>query len=545
MAVPCGDQRDYDFAKHFDIPIKNIFRNVSIKEEAFTDKGTAVIDHSDFLTGLSYKEAMKTVIHQLEKQGSGEGTINYRLRDAIFSRQRYWGEPIPVYYKNKLPQPLELKHLPLNLPEVEKYLPTPEGAPPLGNAESWAWDTQEEKVVDNKLIDNKTIFPLELNTMPGWAGSSWYFYRYMDAQNTENFVGKDAVNYWKEVDLYLGGSEHATGHLLYSRFWQKFLFDLNLLPVEEYAKKLINQGMILGTSAFIYRKPGTQTYISKDKLEDVEQFEPIRVDVNLVNSADELDLKGVRKWQPQFEKADFKLSNGVFKVGREVEKMSKSKYNVVNPDEICEQYGADTLRMYEMFLGPIEQAKPWNTAGISGVHNFLKKYWRLFFNDDELVVNDQEPSKQELKILNETIKKITIDIENFSFNTCISALMICVNELTSLKTHSKSILSPLTLLLSPFAPHLASEVWSVLGNESTLDYVDFPIANEAYLVEDTKTYPVSFNGKMRFTLELSLDLDNVAIQEAVLQDSRSAEYLGGKTPKKWIIVPNKIINIVF
>ena len=544
MAVPCGDQRDYDFAKHFDIPIKNIFRNVSIKEEAFTDKGTAVIDHSDFLTGLSYKEAMKTVIHQLEKQGSGEGTINYRLRDAIFSRQRYWGEPIPVYYKNKLPQPLELKHLPLNLPEVEKYLPTPEGAPPLGNAESWAWDTQEEKVVDNKLIDNKTIFPLELNTMPGWAGSSWYFYRYMDSQNTENFVGQDAVNYWKEVDLYLGGSEHATGHLLYSRFWQKFLFDLNLLPVEEYAKKLINQGMILGTSAFIYRKTGTQTYISKDKLEDVEQFEPIRVDVNLVNSADELDLTGVRKWQPQFEKADFKLSNGVFKVGREVEKMSKSKYNVVNPDEICEQYGADTLRMYEMFLGPIEQAKPWNTAGISGVHNFLKKYWRLFFNDDELVVNHQEPSKQELKILHETIKKITIDIENFSFNTCISALMICVNELTSLKTHSKSILSPLTLLLSPFAPHLASEVWSVLGNESTIDYVDFPIANEAYLVEDTKTYPVSFNGKMRFTLELSLDLDNVAIQEAVLQDSRSAEYLGGKTPKKWIIVPNKIINIV-
>ena len=544
MAVPCGDQRDYDFAKHFDIPIKNIFRNVSIKEEAFTDKGTAVIDHSDFLTGLSYKEAMKTVIHQLEKQGSGEETINYRLRDAIFSRQRYWGEPIPVYYKNKLPQPLELKHLPLNLPEVEKYLPTPEGAPPLGNAESWAWDTQEEKVVDNKLIDNKTIFPLELNTMPGWAGSSWYFYRYMDSQNTENFVGQDAVNYWKEVDLYLGGSEHATGHLLYSRFWQKFLFDLNLLPVEEYAKKLINQGMILGTSAFIYRKTGTQTYISKDKLEDVEQFEPIRVDVNLVNSADELDLTGVRKWQPQFEKADFKLSNGVFKVGREVEKMSKSKYNVVNPDEICEQYGADTLRMYEMFLGPIEQAKPWNTAGISGVHNFLKKYWRLFFNDDELVVNHQEPSKQELKILHETIKKITIDIENFSFNTCISALMICVNELTSLKTHSKSILSPLTLLLSPFAPHLASEVWSVLGNESTIDYVDFPIANEAYLVEDTKTYPVSFNGKMRFTLELSLDLDNVAIQEAVLQDSRSAEYLGGKTPKKWIIVPNKIINIV-
>jgi leucyl-tRNA synthetase len=344
--------------------------------------------------------------------------------------------------------------------------------------------------------------------------------------------------------LYLGGSEHATGHLLYSRFWQKFLYDLGLLPVEEYAKKLINQGMILGTSAFIYRKPGTQTYVSKDQVTDVSLWEPIRVDVNLVNSADELDVAAVRKWQLQFENANFEQTKGVFKVGREVEKMSKSKYNVVNPDEICEQYGADTLRMYEMFLGPIEQAKPWNTAGISGVHNFLKKYWRLFYNEEEWVVNDQEPSKQELKILHETIKKITQDIENFSFNTCVSALMICVNELTSLKTHSTSILSPLTLLLSPFAPHLASEIWSALGNESTLDYVDFPIANEAYLVEDTKTYPVSFNGKMRFTLELSLALDNAAIQQAVLEDSRTAEYLEGKTPKKWIIVPNKIINIV-
>ena len=544
MAVPCGDQRDYDFAKHFDLPIKNIFKNVSIEKEAFTDKGTAVIDHSDFLSGLPYKEAMKKVIDALEKQGCGEGTINYRLRDAIFSRQRYWGEPIPVYYKNKLPQPLALKHLPLNLPEVEKYLPTPEGAPPLGNAKNWAWDTQNEQVVDNSRIDHQTVFPLELNTMPGWAGSSWYFYRYMDAKNTEAFVGKSAVDYWQEVDLYLGGSEHATGHLLYSRFWQKFLYDLGLLPVEEYAKKLINQGMILGTSAFIYRKPGTQTYVSKDQVTDVSLWEPIRVDVNLVNSADELDVAAVRKWQPQFENANFEQTKGVFKVGREVEKMSKSKYNVVNPDEICEQYGADTLRMYEIFLGPIEQAKPWNTSGISGVHNFLKKYWRLFYNEEEWVVNNQEPSKQELKILHETVKKITQDIENFSFNTCVSALMICVNELTSLKTHSTSILSPLTLLLSPFAPHLASEIWSALGNESTLDYVDFPIANEAYFIEDTKTYPVSFNGKMRFTLELSLALDNAAIQQAVLEDSRTAEYLEGKTPKKWIIVPNKIINIV-
>ena len=545
MAVPCGDQRDYDFAKHFDLPIKNIFSGVSIEKEAFTDKGTTVIDHSDFLTGLSYEEAMKTVIKALEDQGSGEGTINYRLRDAIFSRQRYWGETIPMYYQEGLPQPLDLKHLPLTLPEVEKYLPTPEGAPPLGNAETWAWDTQKEQVVANVLIDHKTVFPLELNTMPGWAGSSWYFYRYMDATNTNSFVGKEAAAYWKEVDLYLGGSEHATGHLLYSRFWQKFLFDLDLLPVEEYAKKLINQGMILGTSAFVYRKSGTQTYLSKELIQEADQTEPIRVDVGFVNSADELDIEGVRRWQPQFEKATFKLHNGVYKVGREVEKMSKSKYNVVNPDAICEQYGADTLRMYEMFLGPIEQAKPWNTAGISGVHNFLKKYWRLFYDGEQSVVHNEEPSKEELKILHETIKKVTHDIEHFSFNTCVSALMICVNELTSLKSHSSEILSPLTLLLSPFAPHLASEMWEQLGNKTTIDHVDFPLANESYLIQDTKNYPVSFNGKMRFTLELSLDLDQAAIQEAVLQDSRALEYLDGKTPKKWIVVPNKIINIVY
>ena len=545
MAVPCGDQRDYDFAKHFDLPIKNIFSGVSIEKEAFTDKGTTVIDHSDFLTGLSYEEAMKTVIKALEDQGSGEGTINYRLRDAIFSRQRYWGEPIPMYYQEGLPQPLDLKHLPLTLPEVEKYLPTPEGAPPLGNAETWAWDTQKEQVVANVLIDHKTVFPLELNTMPGWAGSSWYFYRYMDATNTNSFVGREAAAYWKEVDLYLGGSEHATGHLLYSRFWQKFLFDLDLLPVEEYAKKLINQGMILGTSAFVYRKSGTQTYLSKELIQEADQTEPIRVDVGFVNSADELDIEGVRRWQPQFEKATFKLHNGVYKVGREVEKMSKSKYNVVNPDAICEQYGADTLRMYEMFLGPIEQAKPWNTAGISGVHNFLKKYWRLFYDGEQSVVHNEEPSKEELKILHETIKKVTHDIEHFSFNTCVSALMICVNELTSLKSHSSEILSPLTLLLSPFAPHLASEMWEQLGNKTTIDHVDFPLANESYLIQDTKNYPVSFNGKMRFTLELSLDLDQAAIQEAVLQDSRALEYLDGKTPKKWIVVPNKIINIVY
>jgi len=545
MAVPCGDQRDYDFAKHFEIPIKNIFKGVSIEKEAFTDKENTTIDNSDFLTGLSYQEAMDKVIEALEEKECGTGTINYRLRDAIFSRQRYWGEPIPMYYKEQMPQPLTLEDLPLELPEVENYLPTSEGAPPLGNAEKWAWDTVSKNVVENEKIDHQTVYPLELNTMPGWAGSSWYFYRYMDAQNSDVFVGKQAMEYWREVDLYLGGSEHATGHLLYSRFWQKFLFDLGIVPVEEYAKKLINQGMILGTSAFIYRKPGTQIYVSKDLLKTEEGMEPIRVDVNLVNATDELDTEGLRKWQSQFETAEFEMHEGVFKVGREVEKMSKSKYNVVNPDEICNQYGADTLRMYEMFLGPIEQAKPWNTAGISGVHNFLKKYWRLFFKDDQWIVTEEKPGKKELKVLHETIKKVTTDIENFSFNTCVSSFMICVNELTSLNCHSREILSPLTLLLSPFAPHLAEEIWEKLGNTCTLINQPYPEVNESYLIEDSKNYPVSFNGKMRFTIPLALSLEQEEIKKAVLDDARTAEYLQGKAPKKWIIVPNKIINIVY
>jgi leucyl-tRNA synthetase len=545
MAVPCGDQRDYDFAKHFGIPIKNIFKGVSIEKEAFTDKENTTIDNSDFLTGLSCQEAMDKVIEALEEKECGTGTINYRLRDAIFSRQRYWGEPIPMYYKEQMPQPLTLEDLPLELPEVENYLPTSEGAPPLGNAEKWAWDTVSKKVVENEKIDHQTVYPLELNTMPGWAGSSWYFYRYMDAQNSDVFVGKQAMEYWREVDLYLGGSEHATGHLLYSRFWQKFLFDLGIVPVEEYAKKLINQGMILGTSAFIYRKSGTQIYVSKDLLETEEGMEPIRVDVNLVNASDELDTEGLRKWQSQFETAEFEMHEGVFKVGREVEKMSKSKYNVVNPDEICNQYGADTLRMYEMFLGPIEQAKPWNTAGISGVHNFLKKYWSLFFKDDQWIVTEEKPGKKELKVLHETIKKVTTDIENFSFNTCVSSFMICVNELTSLNCHSREILSPLTLLLSPFAPHLAEEIWEKLGNTSTLINQPYPVVNESYLIEDSKNYPVSFNGKMRFTIPLALSLEQEEIKKAVLDDARTAEYLQGKAPKKWIIVPNKIINIVY
>ena len=545
MAVPCGDQRDYDFANHFDIPIKNIFKDVSIEKEAYTDKASTIIAHSDFLNGLPCKEAMNKVIKVLEEKGSGAGTINYKLRDAVFSRQRYWGEPIPVYYKNGMPQPLSLQDLPLNLPEVEHYLPTPEGAPPLGNAQDWAWDEIARKVVANSAIDHKTVFPLELNTMPGWAGSSWYFYRYMDTQNSNTFVSDEAKNYWQEVDLYLGGSEHATGHLLYSRFWQKFLFDLNLLPVDEYAKKLINQGMILGTSAFINRKPGTQIYVSKDLLKSDINYELIRVDVNLINASDELNVEGLKKWQPQFEKAEFEFSDGIIKVGREVEKMSKSKYNVVNPDEICEQYGADTLRMYEMFLGPLEQAKPWNTAGMSGVHNFLRKFWKLFYENDSLIVTDAVPDKKALKVLHETIKKITEDIESFSFNTCVSSFMICVNELTSLNCHSIEILKPLTVLLSPFAPHLSEELWEKLGHTESIVEAPFPVFNEAFLVEDEKNYPVSFNGKMRFTLSLSLALDKEAIQQAVLDDPRTTEYLAGKAPKKWIVVPNKIINIVF
>jgi len=544
MAVPCGDQRDYDFAQHFDIPIKNIFADTDISKEAYTEKGGGVkLQDSSFLNGLAYKKAMEAVIAQLEKIGAGEGTINYRLRDAIFSRQRYWGEPIPVYYKNGLPVPLTAEHLPLVLPKVENYLPTPDGAPPLGNATHWAWDTTTKKVVANELIDHQNIFPLEMNTMPGWAGSSWYFYRYMDAQNDTAFVSKEAANYWQDVDLYLGGSEHATVHLLYSRFWQKFLFELGLLPVDEYAKKLINQGMILGSSAFMYRKKGTQEYLSKGLIEG-QEVEPIRVDVSLVNLSDELDCEAVKQWQLQFVQATFVLEDGVYKVGREVEKMSKSKYNVVNPDQICEDFGADTLRMYEMFLGPLEQAKPWNTAGISGVHSFLKKTWRLYHNDETFYVSDKSPSAESLKSLHQTIKKVTEDIEHFSFNTCISAFMICVNELTAQKCNERTILEPLAILLSPFASHIAEELWSLLGNNTSISQASYPVFEEKYLVESTKNYPVSFNGKMRFTRELSLDLNPKEIEEIILADEQTHKQLRGRTPKKVIVVPGKIINIV-
>ena len=545
MSVPCGDQRDHDFAKHFDIPIPNIFKGVDISEEAFADKEQTVIANSEFLNGLNYKEATHKVIGELEKLGQGQGKINYRLRDAVFSRQRYWGEPFPVYYVDGMPKMISEEHLPLILPEVEKYLPTETGEPPLGNATYWAWDIDQSAVVSNELIDHKKVYPLELNTMPGWAGSSQYFNRYMDPHNEEALFSQEAINYWRQVDLYIGGIEHATGHLLYSRFWQKFMFDMGLVPVDEYANKLINQGMILGTSAIVYRISGQNTYVSKG-LKDDYDVEELRVDVGLINSSDEMDVEALRQWQPQYQEAEFILENGKYVVGREVEKMSKRWYNVVNPDAICEEYGADSLRMYEMFLGPLEQAKPWNTAGITGVHSFLKKLWRLYHNgpNASFEVTESKPSAEDFKSLHKTIKKVEEDIENFSFNTSVSTFMICVNELSAQKCNSKEILEPLAIVISPYAPHLAEELWSLLGHETSIATASFPEFNPQFLVESSKEYPISFNGKMRFTMELPLDMSKEDIEAAVMANERTQEQLQGRSPKKIIVVPGKIVNIV-
>ncbi|MGB1168575.1 MAG: leucine--tRNA ligase [Flavobacteriaceae bacterium] len=544
MAVPCGDQRDYDFAKHFGIDIPNIFENVEISEQAHTDKEGTIIANSDFLSGLSYKKALKLSIYELEKQKIGYGKINYRLRDAVFSRQRYWGEPFPVYYKGGMPQMIATEHLPIILPEVEKYLPTKDGRPPLGNAKVWAWDTETNEVVENTKINHQTIFPLELNTMPGWAGSSYYFNRYMDPNNDSEFASTESLNYWKEVDLYIGGSEHATGHLLYARFWQKFLFDKGLVPVDEFAKKLINQGMILGTSAFVFREDGVNKFYSKGVLEGkVGQL--IHVDVSFVNASDELDVEAFKNWRVEFKDAQFiSEEDGSFKVSREVEKMSKSKYNVVNPDHICAAYGADSLRLFEMFLGPLEQAKPWKTSGISGVHSFLKKLWKLFYNGEELSISDADPTAEELKTLHKTIKKVEEDIENFSFNTSVSTFMIAVNELITQKCNKRAILKPLLILISPYAPHIAEELWEKLGNAESISTAPFPIFESQHLVESSKNYPVSFNGKMRFTLELPLDMTKDDIEKVVLAHQKTQAQLAGRVPKKVIIVPGKIINIV-
>ena len=544
MAVPCGDQRDYDFAKHFGIDIPNIFENVEISEQAHTDKEGTIIANSDFLSGLSYKKALKLSIYELEKQKLGYGKINYRLRDAVFSRQRYWGEPFPVYYKGGMPQMISTEHLPIILPEVEKYLPTKDGRPPLGNAKVWAWDTETNEVVENTKINHQTIFPLELNTMPGWAGSSYYFNRYMDPNNDTEFASTESLNYWKEVDLYIGGSEHATGHLLYARFWQKFLFDKGLVPVDEFAKKLINQGMILGTSAFVFREDGVNKFYSKGVLEGkVGQL--IHVDVSFLNASDELDVEAFKNWRVEFKDAQFITEeDGSFKVSREVEKMSKSKYNVVNPDHICAAYGADSLRLFEMFLGPLEQAKPWKTSGISGVHSFLKKLWKLFYNGEELSISDADPTAEELKTLHKTIKKVEEDIENFSFNTSVSTFMIAVNELITQKCNKRAILKPLLILISPYAPHIAEELWSKLGYEDSISTAEFPVFDPKHLVESSKNYPVSFNGKMRFTLELPLDMTKDDIEKVVLAHQKTQAQLAGRVPKKVIIVPGKIINIV-
>lgn len=545
MSVPCGDQRDFEFAKNFDIPIPNIFNEVDISEEAYAEKGKTTLVNSSFLDGLAFKQATKKVIEELETIEQGKGKVNYRLRDAVFSRQRYWGEPFPVYYVNGTPNMVPEACLPIELPEVEKYLPTETGEPPLGNATVWAWNTRTETVVDNKLIDEETIFPLELNTMPGWAGSSQYFNRYMDPKNNDVIFSKEAIAYWQQVDLYIGGVEHATGHLLYSRFWQKFLFDLGIVPYKEYAKKLINQGMILGTSAFVYREVNTNKFLSKGLVKDKEVI-PIHVDVSFVNSSDELNLDAFRNWRPEFAEAEIELENGKYIVGREVEKMSKSKYNVVNPDEICEEYGADALRLYEMFLGPLEQAKPWNTAGISGVYSFLKKLWRLFHSgsDGAFYISDDEPPKEALKTLHKTIKKIEEDIEHFSFNTSVSTFMICVNELSSQKISHRSILEPLCILISPYAPHLAEELWHKLGHQESIAYASFPEFIASHLVEENKQYPVSFNGKMRFVIELPLSMNKEQIEEAVMKHQKTIDQLQGRVPKRVIVVPGKIVNIV-
>ena len=604
MAVPAGDDRDYAFAKHFKgakgMPeVINIF-DKDISENAFTDKEGMTYQNSDFLNGCTnFGEAVAKVLAALEAKGAGKAKVNYRLRDAVFSRQRYWGEPFPVYYKNGLPQMIGEEHLPILLPEVEKYLPTEEGNPPLGNATTWAWDTANHKVVGNELIDNQTVFPLELNTMPGWAGSSWYWLEYMmekDARGT--FPTKAVVDYWQNVDLYVGGSEHATGHLLYSRFWNKFLKDRGFAPTEEPFKKLINQGMILGMSAFAYRvlwevkdEQGNEVnlvevkelssnnfppiFVSKkfkdDKLAIVllekifpkypqcvefmkklsgkiinTIIQPIHVDVSLLkDTSDELDIDKFKAWRKEFANAEFILEeDGKYITGREVEKMSKSKYNVVNPDDICEQYGADTLRLYEMFLGPLEQAKPWNTAGISGVYNFLRKLWRLYFNDNGWQVTDEAPTPEMLKALHKTIKKVNEDIENFSFNTSVSQFMICVNELSSLKCHHRDVLAPLAVLVAPFAPHITEELWKRLGNTESVTYAPYPVHEDKYLQEDSKEYPVSFNGKVRFKRAYATSMTPAEIEQAILADPQTAEQLQGNTPKKVIVVPNRIINIV-
>lgn len=541
MAVPAHDSRDYAFAKHFNLPIIPLVEGCDISEESY-DAKEGIVTNSDFLNGLTVKEAISKAKQYIEEKGIGKVKTNYRLRDAIFSRQRYWGEPFPVYYKDGMPYMLPIDKLPLELPEVSKFLPTETGEPPLGNAVKWAWDSVKQEVVDKSEINDITIFPLELNTMPGFAGSSAYYLRYMDPHNNEALVSKVKDEYWRNVDLYIGGTEHATGHLIYSRFWNKFLFDINISCEDEPFQKLINQGMIQGRSNFVYRINGTNKFVSLG-LKDQHETTELHVDVNIVSN-DILDLEAFKAWRPEFANAEFILEDGKYICGYGVEKMSKSLYNVVNPDNIVEKYGADTLRLYEMFLGPLEQSKPWDTNGIDGVHRFLRRFWNLFYNGEEVSISDDAPTKDELKSLHKLIKKVTQDIENFSFNTSVSAFMICVNELTSLKCNKKAVLEQLVTVIAPFAPHIAEQLWRNLGYTTTVCDAQWPEHNEDYLKEDVINYTISFNGKARFTIEFAADAANNEIESTVLNHANSQKWLEGKTPKKVIIVPKKIVNVV-
>ena len=547
MAVPAHDSRDFAFARHFNLPIRQV---VSTEKDVTSDPATwsesmdaktGYSVNSGFVTGMKVKEAMKAVIYKIEEMGIGHRTVNFRLRDAIFSRQRYWGEPFPIYYTDNTPDTLPEECLPLELPEVSDFKPTATGEPPLGHASRWAWDTKNNTVVDCAAIDNKTVFPLELSTMPGFAGSSGYYLRYMDPHNDEAYFSKEAVGYWQNVDLYVGGAEHGTGHLIYARFWNKFLFDLGMAVKEEPFQKLINQGMIQGRSNFVYRsKADNNLFVSKGLVRNMDEVTPIHVDINMVSN-DVLDVERFRQWRPEFADARFELEDGKYICGWEVEKMSKSMYNVQNPDDLVARYGADTLRLYEMFLGPVEQAKPWDTNGIEGVSRFLKKFWKLYENG---LTCQTGPSKESLKVLHQTIKKITDDIERFSFNTSVSTFMIATNQLTELKCVSREVLEPMAVLMAPFAPHIAEELWHQLGHDSTVFDAQWPQCDERMLVEDTVKYPVQFNGKMRFMIELPAACTQADALAAILDSADGRKWMGDSEPKKVIFVPKKIINIV-
>ncbi len=536
MAVPAHDSRDYAFAKHFSLPIVPLIEGADVSEQSF-DAKEGVIINSGFLNGLQVKEAIAKMKEHITKTGIGRVKVNYRLRDAIFSRQRYWGEPFPIYYKNGMPYLIPEDCLPLELPEISDFKPTADGNPPLGHAQRWAWNEKERCLADTTDIDNKTIFPIELCTMPGFAGSSAYYLRYMDPTNDTALVGHAAEQYWQNVDLYIGGTEHATGHLIYSRFWDKFLFDLGVISSDEPFRKLVNQGMIQGRSNFVYRVVGTNKFVSAG-LKDQYETQPIHVDVNRVSN-DVLDLDAFRAWMPEYKDAEFILEDGKYICGWAVEKMSKSMFNVVNPDDIVAKYGADTLRLYEMFLGPLEQSKPWDTNGIDGVHRFLRRFWALFEN-----ISDDAPTADEQKTLHKTIKKITYDIEHFSFNTSIPAFMICQNELATLHCNKRTVLEPLVVLIAPFAPHIAEELWHRLGHETSVCDAKWPTFDEKYLTESSVKYPISFNGKVRFTMEMPANASREEVERAALAHEQTPRFTEGRTPKKVIVVPGKIVNIV-